>query len=1247
MKTNHVLKVGISAFSGAVLLVAGVPSDGAEWIHPDTIVPSARYSDAPNWELGTIFRPLTAGKITRVRVFSLAEESGEHQVRVWRNADNALVAGPIAWTYGGEEAWITLDIEDVPVQAGAEYTVSVSVTADGWYPANSAHFPAEGGNGQHLAHPAAAGVFSETAGARPDRSFGNSSYLRDVVFEPDLSAAVMELRGNSVGILDGSAVARLSDNTQFGGVEANQGTREMTFTILNSGGSNLLLSGNPAVVITGPQAADFTVTAQPSSPVPAGGSVNFTVRFQPTEVGVRPATVVITNSANPGNPYDFGIEGVGTGPGNLVVGNASEGMVTTRTDDHWIAGNRHVALRSLRVTELRAKTVGTSGFSARFQCAVYSDKDGQADRLLGSTAEISNPGNGWQTFALKQPVNLAAGTYYWLVIWSDAIGARVYADVGGTLQRGDYAYADWPGTVALTPVADALTYCLYAEGTPADATGAETFVKGNGKPVPVGVSTVATANGTDFGGVTARGGSRETVFTILNVGKASLDLTGNPKVAINGPQAGDFVVTAQPPAAIPAGGSASFTVRFSPAAVGPRGASASIARSDNAAKPYEFALQGKGLGGGAAVIGHDSEGAFARDINDAAIHGNRFQAPVDMRITELRAKVLELEGTFKCAVYSDSQGWADRLLRGSVDVAGATNGWNTFALTSPLDLTGGECYWLVIWSDTVGARVQADPVGLGYYGTYAFLDTGGTWPDPIELIETSRLLDPPLRTYCIYAEGTPRATAPGPELDLRGNGKLIESGDTSPVASDGTDFGSADVGAGKRDQVFTVANLGDQPLNLTGDPKVKVAGAHAGDFVVTAQPASPIPPGGSATFTVRFDPTTRGLREATVSIASDDVGESPFEFAVSGAGFASGRETLWPDTKQGKDINFDGTYYELGTVFQSSMAGKITHLRVYSLNTETGNHTGRLWRNADETVVGGPYTWNYGGATGWILLDIPDVDIEANAEYTVSISTGTSPKRNYPNVSADLNREGNNGLHLSYPVNAGVFATANGARPTQSYNGGNYLRDIVFVPAGATVDLPDIELKGNSVVITNGSVTATLADGTDFGAVAVGGYVERVFTILNTGNAPLNLTSNPKVALSGARAADFAVVAQPGSPVAPGASTTFTLRFSPAEAGQSTARVTLENDSDRNPFSFAIGGAGAAVSLRIIEIKADAATGSLTLVWTGASAQFQVEKAATPTGPFQAVGAPSTAKVYTEEGVLKTGAQSYYRIRGF
>src|SRR5262245_66400941 len=100
----------------ALIFLSVESAFAAETVYPASVTPAGRFSDAPNWELGTSFRADLTGKITHVRVFSLTEESGDHEVRIWRNADDTVIAGPSVWTFGGEEAWITLDIPDVPIQ---------------------------------------------------------------------------------------------------------------------------------------------------------------------------------------------------------------------------------------------------------------------------------------------------------------------------------------------------------------------------------------------------------------------------------------------------------------------------------------------------------------------------------------------------------------------------------------------------------------------------------------------------------------------------------------------------------------------------------------------------------------------------------------------------------------------------------------------------------------------------------------------------------------------------------------------------------------------------------------------------------------------------------------------------------------------------------------------------------------------------------------------------------------------------
>jgi hypothetical protein len=157
------------------------------------------------------------------------------------------------------------------------------------------------------------------------------------------------------------------------------------------------------------------------------------------------------------------------------------------------------------------------------------------------------------------------------------------------------------------------------------------------------------------------------------------------------------------------------------------------------------------------------------------------------------------------------------------------------------------------------------------------------------------------------------------------------------------------------------------------------------------------------------------------------------------------QESLFPAGKTGNDSGPEGTFYELGTIFRPTVSGVVTHLRVYALASESGEHSARLWHNATGTLIGGPYAWTYGGAAGWVTLDIPDVAVSANTDYTVVVATGGGG-RNYPFLGGDLATAGGNGAHLTHPANAGVFSTTAGVRPVATFNSANYLRDVVFVP---------------------------------------------------------------------------------------------------------------------------------------------------------------------------------------------------------
>lgn len=125
-------------------------------------------------------------------------------------------------------------------------------------------------------------------------------------------ASEINILGNGNSITDGNVTPITTNYTDFGSILASSGNISQTFTIQNSGKGPLYLTGSPKVVLSGTNASDYTVTAQPTSPVAAtSGSTTFTVRFDPSAVGLRTATLSIANDDSDENPYNFSIQGTG------------------------------------------------------------------------------------------------------------------------------------------------------------------------------------------------------------------------------------------------------------------------------------------------------------------------------------------------------------------------------------------------------------------------------------------------------------------------------------------------------------------------------------------------------------------------------------------------------------------------------------------------------------------------------------------------------------------------------------------------------------------------------------------------------------------------------------------------------------------------------------------------------------------------------------------------------------------------
>jgi len=140
-------------------------------------------------------------------------------------------------------------------------------------------------------------------------------------------APEIAISGNSSIISDGDSTPGTTDHTDFGSAALVGGTVVRTYTIFNSGNTALNLNGTPKVVVGGPNAEDFTVTALPSSPVAISGSTPFQITFDPSATGLRTATFSIDNDDADENPYNFSIQGVGTNTAPTISSIADQGIV--------------------------------------------------------------------------------------------------------------------------------------------------------------------------------------------------------------------------------------------------------------------------------------------------------------------------------------------------------------------------------------------------------------------------------------------------------------------------------------------------------------------------------------------------------------------------------------------------------------------------------------------------------------------------------------------------------------------------------------------------------------------------------------------------------------------------------------------------------------------------------------------------------------------------------------------------------
>ena len=640
----------------------------------------------------------------------------------------------------------------------------------------------------------------------------------------------------------------------------------------------------------------------------------------------------------------------------------------------------------------------------------------------------------------------------------------------------------------------------------------EMIVIGNGNEIVDGDAVPGASKHTAFGTININSTVVRT-FTIENTGDAPLTLSGSPRVVVGGTHTSDFIVTTQPPASVAASSSTTFQVTFDPTAAGRRTATISIDNNDSDENPYNFAIHGTCTLGPEMVVTGNGNEITDGDASPSLSDHTDFGLVDVSSGTVVRTFTIENAGDEALTLETSETARV---------VVSGTHASDFSVTTQPpvssIDASGNTTF-----------QVTFDPSAAGTRSATLTISNNDSDENPYNFV--------------IQGTGT---TIPVPEIAVTGNGQLIPDGDIFADVADGTNFGSADVSSATVVRTFTIENSGNAVLTLetNATDRVVVSGTHASDFTVTAQPSvSSIGAGSSTTFQVTFNPSATGTRSATLSISNNDSDENPYNFAIQGTGMI----TPVPE------IAVTGNGYEIanGDLYPSTT----DHTDFGSVNVTSG------------TLVR-TFTIENSGTGDIHLQPTESLRIIVNGTHASDFIVSTQP--------AELISAGNSTtFQVTFDPSATGLRTVTLSISNNDGDENPYIFNIQGT--GTTTSIPEIIVKGNGNEIADGDASPALSDYTDFGSADVSsGTVVRTFTIENAGDASLTLSGSPRVAVGGTHANNFTVTTQPlVSSIGAGSSTTFQVTFDPSATGTRSATLSISNnDSDENPYNFAIQGAG-------------------------------------------------------------------------
>jgi|GEM_PF-1719039 len=342
----------------------------------------------------------------------------------------------------------------------------------------------------------------------------------------------------------------------------------------------------------------------------------------------------------------------------------------------------------------------------------------------------------------------------------------------------------------------------------------------------------------------------------------------------------------------------------------------------------------------------------------------------------------------------------------------------------------------------------------------------------------------------------------------------IEILDGTTNILDGTtaalDFGTTAVGT-PISKTFTIRNTGTSALDLSNL-------TLPNGFSVVGNLPGTVAAGGQANLQIQLDGTTAGAASGELSVVTNDSDENPFNFAISGNVTAAPPPAA-PEIEilDGTTNILDGTTAALdfGTTAVGTPISKTFTIR--NTGTSALDLSNLTLPNGFSVVGNLPGTVAAGG--------------QANLQIQLDGTTAGAASGELSVVTNDSDEN---------PFNFAISGNVTAAPP----------------PAA-----PEIEILDGTTNILDGTTAAL-----DFGTTAVGTPISKTFTIRNTGTSALDLSN---LTLPNG----FSVVGNLPGTVAAGGQANLQIQLDGTTAGAASGELSVvTNDSDENPFNFAISG---------------------------------------------------------------------------